>query len=61
MERRNKPGPGLGECWPGQPTAWETFSRQVPEVTTPTPSHYATEAQSSCLQRSNEALELSQG
>jgi len=25
---RHQPGPGLSECWPGQPTAWQTCSWQ---------------------------------
>jgi len=61
MERRHQPGPGLREFWPGQPTAWQTCSAKVPAVTTSTFRHNATETQSSCPQRSGEALELSQG
>ena len=34
MERRHKLGPGLRECRLGQPTAWQTCSSKVPEVTT---------------------------
>jgi len=61
MERRHQPRPGLHEFRPGQPTAGQTCSRKVPEVTTSAFPHEATEAQGSCPQRSGEALELSQG
>jgi len=60
MESRYQLGPGLLNCRPGQPTAWQACSRKVPAVTTPTLSHNATEARSFCLQRSGEALELGQ-
>jgi len=33
MERRHQPGPCLRECRPGQPTAWQMWSRKVPAVT----------------------------
>jgi len=34
MERRHQPRPGLREFRPGQPTAGQTCSRKVPQVTT---------------------------
>jgi len=61
MERRNQPRPGLRELRPGQPTAGQTCSWKVFEVTTSAFPHNATEAQGSCPQRSGEALELPQG
>ena len=61
MERRQQPRPGLCEFRPGQPTAGQTCSRKVPEVTTSAFPHNATEARGSSPQPSGEALELSQG
>ena len=61
MKRRHQPRSGLGELRPGQPTAGQTCPKKVPEVTTSAFPYNATEAQGSCLQRSGEALELSQG
>ena len=55
------PRPGLHEFWPGRPTAGQTCPRKVPVVTTSALLHNATKIQSSCPQRSGEALELSQG
>jgi len=53
--------PGLREFRPGQPTAGQTCSRKVPEVTTSAFPHNATEAQGSYPQWTGEALEISQG
>jgi len=53
--------PGLRECRPWQPTACQESSRKVPAVTIPTLSHNDTQAQHSCLQTAEEALELPQG
>ena len=52
MERRHQLRPGLREFRPGQPTAGQTYSRKVPEVTTSAFPHNAAEAQGSCPQRS---------
>ena len=38
MERGHQPGPGLRECRPGQPTAWQTCARKVHAVTQHRPS-----------------------
>ena len=43
MERRHYPRPGLREFRPGQPTAVQTCSRKVPEVTISAFPHNATE------------------
>ena len=60
MERRHQSRSGFRECQPGQLTTGQTCFRKDPAVTTPALSHKATETQSSCPQRSGEALELSQ-
>ena len=61
MERRHQAGPGLREFRLGQLTAGQTCSRKVTAVTTSVYPHNATETQGSCPQRSDEAVELSQG
>jgi len=52
MEHRHQPRHGLRECQPWQPTAWQSFSKKVPAVTTLTLPCNATEPQDSCLHRS---------
>jgi len=48
---------GLRKCPPWQPTFWQTCSAgKFPAITTPIFTHNATETQSSCLQRTGEAL-----
>jgi len=53
-------GPDLRDSRPGQPTAGQTCPWKVHAVTTSALPHNATKTQSSCPQRSGEALELSQ-
>ena len=60
LECRHQYRPGLREVRPGQPTAGQTCSRNVPAVTTSVLPHNANKIQGSCPQRSGEALELSQ-
>ena len=52
MEHRHQPRHGLRECQPWQPTAWQSFSKKVPAVTTLILPCNATEPQDSCLHRS---------
>jgi len=57
MERRHQPVPGLCECWSGQPTTVQTWSRKVPAVTTQTflttPSRLKVPAPSDPVKRLN--------
>ena len=61
LERRHQPRPGICEPWPGQLTVGQTCPRKVPAVTTSAFPHNPTNIQSSCPQRSGEALKLPQG
>ena len=58
MERQHQPRPGVREFCPGQLTAGQTCSRKF--LRSQHRPYNATEAQGSCIQRSGEALELSQ-
>jgi len=51
-------GPDLRDSRPGQPTAGQTCPWKVHAVTTSALPHNATKTQSSCPQRSGEALQV---